>query len=159
MFIRSASRTDFDNVSVLIEAAFGQHDEALLVSELRADGDMALEFVATDRDVVVGHVALSTMKSPARCLALAPVSVDPLRHGKGIGSALIRVANEAAEEADWTAIFVLGNPAYYGRFGYEVAQAAAFDTPFPSEFTAVCVFDDEDFTTLPTELIYPRAFL
>lgn len=159
MFVRQASPRDVGKIPQLVEAAFGRHDEGLLVSELREHGDVVLEFVATDREELIGHVMLSRMVSPPRTLALAPVSVHPDRQGKGIGSTLVRAATEAAEEAGWTAVFVLGDPAFYDRFGYAVENAAQFDTPYPSESTAACVFDAEDFNTLPEEMIYPKAFL
>jgi len=158
MFVRLTTPRDFDKIPQLVEASFGRHDEGLLVTELRDHGDVELEFVATDREQLIGHVMLSRMVSPPRTLALAPVSVHPDRQGKGIGSTLVRAATEAAEEAGWTAVFVLGDPNFYGRFGYEVELADAFDTPYPHESTAAVVFDDEDFRTLPLELIYPRAF-
>ncbi len=159
MFVRQATARDYDQIPQLVEAAFGRHDEGLLVNELRENGDAVMEFVATDREVLIGHVMLSRMVSPPRTLALAPVSVHPDRQGKGIGSTLVRAATEAAEEAGWTAVFVLGDPAFYSKFGYEVEQAAAFDTPYPSESTAACVFEAEDFNTLAGDLIYPPAFL
>ncbi len=158
MFVRPANPRDFAKIPQLVEAAFGRHDEGLLVEELRRDGDIVMEFVATDREELIGHIILSRFVVPQGCLALAPVSVHPDRQKQGIGSTLIRIATEAAEEEGWTAAFVLGNPHYYGRFGYEVEQASGFDTPYPPEFTAACVFDTADFSSLPRELIYPKAF-
>ncbi len=158
MFIRPATARDQAQIPQLVEAAFSRHDESLLVEELRRKGDIVIEFVATDRDVLIGHIVLSKMVEPARTLALAPVSVHPDRQKQGIGSALIKIATDAAEELGWTAVFVLGNPHYYGRFGYEVEQAQTFDTPFSSEFTAARVLDPEDFRTLGHEMIYPTAF-
>ncbi len=158
MFVRPANPRDYPKIPQLVESAFGRHDESLLVEELRRDGDIVLEYVATDREELIGHVILSKFILPETCLVLAPVSVHPDRQKTGIGSTLIRIATEAAEEGGWTAAFVLGNPKYYGRFGYEVEQAEAFDTPFASEFTAACVFDAADFSALPRELIYPKAF-
>ena len=159
MFVRQVTQRDHAKIPQLVEAAFGRHDEGLLVSELRDHGDVVMEFVATDREELIGHVMLSRMVSPPRTLALAPVSVHPDRQGRGIGSTLVRAATEAAEEAGWTAVFVLGDPVFYTKFGYEVEQASAFDTPYPSESTAACVFEQEDFNSLPEELIYPPAFL
>jgi putative acetyltransferase len=158
MFVRLTTARDIAKIPPLVEAAFGRHDEGLLVTELRDHGDMVLEFVATDREQLIGHVMLSRMVSPPLTLVLAPVSVHPDWQGKGIGSTLVRAATEAAEEAGWTAIFVLGDPNFYGRFGFEVEQAEAFDTPYQHESTGACVFNDEDFSTLPLEIIYPRAF-
>ncbi len=158
MFIRPATRRDFDLIPPLIEAAFGQHDEALIVERLRDDGDIVFEFVATDRDVLIGHIVMSKLVSPKHCLALAPLSVHPDYQKRGIGSTLVRKATEVAEERGWTAAFVLGNPAYYGRFGYEVAEAQEFDTVYPSEFMAACVFDAAGFGAASRDLVYPAAF-
>ena len=158
MFVRPASVRDFPLIPPLVEAAFGRHDEALLVEGLRRDGDIEVEFVATDRDELIGHVVMSRLVSPEGCLALAPLSVHPERQKKGIGSTLVQIATEAAEELGWTAAFVLGNPHYYGRFGYENELAQGFDTPYAAEFTSVAVFDVAEFQRLPQELIYPPAF-
>jgi putative acetyltransferase len=158
MFIRPVTMRDHANIPILVEAAFGRHDEALLVQELRQNGDIEVEFVAMDRDELVGHIAFSRLISPPLCLALAPLSVHPDRQKTGIGSTLIRIASEAVEEAEWAAAFVLGNPSYYRRFGYDVDLAQEFDTPYPSEFTAAKVFDETAFRSLPRDLVYPVAF-
>ncbi len=158
MFVRSASVGDFEKIPQLVEAAFGRHDEGLLVAGLRRGGDIVIEFVVTDREELIGHIIMSRLVSPPGCLALAPLSVHPDRQGKGIGSTLVRIATEAAEDMEWTAAFVLGNPHYYSRFGYDFERAEGFDTRYPSEFTGACVFDETAFRSLPRELIYPEAF-
>lgn len=149
---------DFPKIPPLVEAAFGRHDEGLLVEELRADGDIELEFVATDREELIGHVILSRLVAPEGCLALAPVSVHPDRQRSGVGSTLIKIALEAAEEAEWTAVFVLGDPHYYRRFGFETDEAESFDSPYPIEYTSVLVFDEAAFHDLAPEIVYPEAF-
>ena len=158
MFIRLATPRDHARVADLIEAAFGQHDEALLVDALRKEGRVAYEWVATQMEEPVGHLVLSKLKSPKHCLALAPVSVGPDHQGEGIGSALINAALEQAEDDGWAAVFVLGDPGYYARFGFDVGQASAFDTPYPAEFTGVAVLDAGAFQTLSKEIVYPKAF-
>lgn len=158
MFIRLAHSKEYEEVANLVESAFGQHDEALLVERLRADGAIAYEWVATQADELVGHLVLSKLVLPEKCLALAPVSVAPVHQREGIGSALINAALELAEEEDWVAVFVLGDPAYYHRFGFDVAQASSFDTPYPSEFTGVAVLDAGGFAGLSREIIYAEAF-
>ena len=158
MFIRPVIQRDHLKIPQLVEAAFGRHDEGLLVDELRRHGDIEVEYVATDRDELVGHIAFSRMVSPVGCLALAPLSVHPDRQKTGIGSTLVRIGTEAVEEQEWVAAFVLGNPAYYGRFGYDVELAQGFETPYPLEFTGVCVFDEASFRSLAREIIYPPAF-
>jgi putative acetyltransferase len=158
MFIRPVTQRDHAKIPHLVEAAFGRHDEGLLVDQLRRNDDIAVEYVATDRDELVGHIVFSCMIAPVGCLALAPLSVHPDRQKTGIGSTLIRIATEAVEEQDWIAAFVLGNPSYYSRFGYDVELAQGFDTPYPPEFTAARVFDEATYRSLPRELVYPPAF-
>ena len=62
------------------------------------------------------------------------------------------------EKAGVAHICVLGDPAYYGRFGYDVELAQGFDTPYPPEFTAARVFHEAAFRSLARELVYPPAF-
>ncbi len=158
MYVRLASKRDARKISDLIASAFGQHGESLLVDNLRDQGDIVYEWVATVLDEVVGHLALSRLVSPHNCLVLAPISVTPFRQKQGIGSALIHAALELAEEDDWTAVFVLGEPKYYNKFGFDVSQAGGFDTPYAHEFTAAAVLDAGAFAALKRELTYPPAF-
>ena len=158
MYVRLASVRDTRLASDLVASAFGRHGEALLVENLREQGDIVYEWVATIFEELVGHLVLSRLISPENCLALAPVSVSPLRQKQGIGSALIHAALEVAEEDEWTAVFVLGDPKYYSKFGFDVSQAGGFDTPYVHEFTAAAVLDAGAFGTLKREIIYPPAF-
>ena len=73
------------------------------------------------------------MAAPFPALALAPVSVSPGRHGTGIGSALIREALRRAEDDHWLAVFVLGDPKYYRRFGFSIAAASGFSSPYAGD--------------------------
>lgn len=116
------------------------------------------EWVATVTDELAGHLVLSRLRKPKHCLVLGPVSVGPDHQGNGIGGALIRTALGHAAEEEWVAVFVLGDPAYYDRFGFDVGQAGAFSSPYPAEFTGVAVLDGAGFSALPREIEYPKAF-
>lgn len=118
---------DTDAVRALLVDAFGGPAEADLVDALRADGDLALSLVACAGGVVIGHVALSPMTG-GHC-ALAPLCVDARWRRRGIGAALVRAAIAGAAEAGFCGLFVLGDPAYYGRFGLMAAAAAPFRSP------------------------------
>jgi len=80
--------------------------------------------------VELSGTLFSPMQAPVRALALAPLAVARDRHSQGIGSALIEAGHEIAREEGWDAIFVLGDPAYYGRFGYDLALAAGFESSY-----------------------------
>ena len=120
--IRDEMYHDRDAISELLTKAFGGSDEARLVDMLRRDGHLALSLVAEAAGTVVGHVALSPVVADIPALALAPVAVHPALQGRGIGSALIRAAQKAFEDH---AIIVLGDPDYYGRFGFAPVDLAS----------------------------------
>ena len=114
--IRDEMYHDRDAISELLTQAFGGSDEARLVDMLRRDGHLALSLVAEAGGTVIGHVALSPIVADIPALALAPVAVHPALQGRGIGSALIHAAMAACADH---AIIVLGEPEYYGRFGFK----------------------------------------
>ncbi|WP_022706724.1 GNAT family N-acetyltransferase [Paracoccus zeaxanthinifaciens] len=117
--MRPEERGDHDAIDHLLHLAFEGEAEARLVRLLRADGDLALSLVAVAAGTVVGHIALSPVGGDRPALALAPVAVHPAAQGLGIGSALIRAAIQHAGD---TPIVVLGDPAYYARFGFRPAD-------------------------------------
>ena len=139
--IRSETPADRAAVHAVVAAAFGQADEADLVEQLHADGDVLISLVAEAGGEIVGHVLLSAMRAPFRALGLAPVSVVPARQGTGVGSALIREAIRKAREAGYAAIFVLGDQAYYGRFGFDVDAARGFASPYAGDHFAVLALE------------------
>ena len=114
----------------VVAAAFRQDDEADLVEALHTAGDAAIALVAELDRSIVGHALFSPMRSPERCLGLAPVSVMPALQGRGIGAALIRAGLERARNEDWRGVFVLGHADYYPRFGFSPEAARGFVSPF-----------------------------
>ncbi len=134
MVIREEAAADIAGIGRVTELAFGQRDEADLISALRENGDIEISLVAVDDEAVIGHVLFSKLHAPPKCLALAPVSVMPDRQSRGVGSRLIREGLRRAKEIGWRAVFLLGEPDYYSRFGFRVDSAAGFETPYPAEF-------------------------
>lgn len=125
--------------------AFGRADEARLVDALRAATHPHVSLVAVEDGAVVGHVFLSPVTldaaEPSPPLAgLAPVGVLPERRRRGIGSALIRAALERAR-AQWTAVFLVGDPAYYTRFGFVLAAPRGFSYGDPRFDAALQVLE------------------
>ncbi len=137
MLIREEQANDRCLISDVVEQAFGQPDEARLVERLRADGDATISLVAVIDDAVAGHVLLSPMAAPFRALGLAPVSVAPRHQRSGVGRALIEAAINRARAGGWSAIFVLGDPGYYGRFGFRVDLATGFASPYAGPYLMV----------------------
>jgi putative acetyltransferase len=130
MIVRSETPGDISAIRIVQEVAFGQPDEAQLVDDLRAAGDTIFSLVAVDDGTVVGHVLFSRMKAPFPALALAPVAVLPEYRRTGFASRLIRQGIARSEAAGWRGIFVLGDPAFYRRFGFDAGKASGFTSPY-----------------------------
>ena len=120
------------------DAAHSAGNEAAIVERLRAEGDLAVSLVAENLDrAIVGHAAFSPVAisdGTPRWYGLGPVSVIPLRQRAGIGSALIEEGLERLRQLDAGGCVVLGDPAYYRRFGFAHDQALAYPGPPPEYF-------------------------
>ena len=135
--IRPEETNDLPEIHALIEAAFGQKAEADLVQRLRRDGDLVLSLTAYDGNPV-GHIAFSRLALPqapsVRTCALAPLAVLPGRQRQGIGSALVREGLARLAQEGMDLVLVLGEPSYYGRFGFAPDLAkrltTAYDGPY-----------------------------
>lgn len=157
MTIRPAEARDHPAIREVLLAAFPGPGEADLVESLRREGDTAIELVAERDGAVVGHILFSPMKAPFRALALGPLAVAPDRHRQGIGSALVKAGHAIARGQGWDAIFLLGDPAYYHRFGYDLALAAGFSSPYAGpHFMALAL--DGALPATTGAVHYARAF-
>jgi len=132
--IRDEQPGDIAAIHAVVTAAFGQRAEADLVDRLRADGDTIISLIAVADGRIVGHILFSKLSAPFRALALAPVSVLPGHQNAGIGSRLIHAGVERAATDCWQGVFVLGEPDYYGRFGFDPALAAGFASPYAGPY-------------------------
>lgn len=142
--IRPESPGDRQGIFRVHERAFGRPEEAVLVDDLRAGGNLFLSLAAFLDGEIVGHIAFSPVviegteserkegEETVPALALAPVGVLPQHQGKGIGGALVRAGLEECERRDCPLVIVLGDPAYYGRFGFVSARPFGIGHPFGS---------------------------
>jgi putative acetyltransferase len=122
--IRPEQPGDAAAIQAVHAASFPTDLESRLVDLLRGAGRLLVSLVAEVGGVVVGHVAFSpvTAVSGAVGVGLAPVAVtEPHRPG-GIAAALIRAGLEACGAAGFGWVVVMGEPAYYSRFGFRPAS-------------------------------------
>jgi putative acetyltransferase len=133
VLIRRETPADVDAIRAVTTAAFPEPVEARLVDELRADPGWlpALSLVAVDPDgAVVGHVVVTRGRiGSAPALGLGPLSVRPDRQRSGVGSALVHAVLGAADALDEPLVALLGNPAYYHRFGFRPSTEHGIDPP------------------------------
>jgi putative acetyltransferase len=135
--IRLEAVADRQAIHALHRAAFGGDGEAKLVDALRADGAVVLSLIAAEGADIVGHVLYSrlTLDPPSNgALSLAPVAVAPEQQKRGIGARLIEEAHRMLTAKGEKIVFVLGDPAFYGRFGFSAAAAKPFRTPYDGEY-------------------------
>jgi putative acetyltransferase len=148
VIVRRERQADHDAVRALHRAAFAQAPggqaepvevvEARLVDELRKDAGFLphLSLVAVDGDDgVVGHVIatrgwLEPLGTPV--LGLGPLGVLPAAQGRGVGTALAHALLAVAEARDETLVALLGDPGYYGRFGFRRATELGVTPPDPA---------------------------
>lgn len=134
MIVRSETPDEAGAIRRLTDVAFAgaEHSsgtEGAIVDALRRGGALTLSLVAEEDVRILGHAAFSPVTIDGRSgdwFGLGPVSVDPDRQGEGIGATLIRAGLEALKARGAAGCVVLGDPAYYGRFGFSAEHALRY---------------------------------
>lgn len=137
--IRPEEAGDAAGIEALHRRAFGGDNAANLVRTLREQGgyDPALSLVAcetTPAPRIIGHVLFSPIAivrgdAPTPAMALGPLGIMPDRQQQGIGTALVNAGLALCRERELAIVLVLGDPAYYARFGFKPAEGARIEAP------------------------------
>ncbi|WP_047258622.1 GNAT family N-acetyltransferase [Chromobacterium subtsugae] len=162
IIIREEQAADIGAVYALTEAAFrgeahSSHTEQFIVAALRRRGLLTVSLVADDGGEIVGHVAVSPVamsSGAAGWHGLGPISVSPARQKRGIGGQLMREALRVLREQGARGCVVLGDPAYYGRFGFR-QQPGLVLPGIPAEYFQALAFGA---ATPVGEAAYDQAF-
>jgi putative acetyltransferase len=162
--IRQANPTDLPAIETVLRAAFPTDLEARLVNLLISHHTDTISLVACVGEQVVGHVLFS----PATCdgptgrtdgLGLAPLAVVMDFQRRGIGSALVRAGLDECRNLGAPWVVVLGEPAYYGRFGFEPASRFRVTGEFGGEDAfQLLVLDDERRPSAGGKIEYASEF-
>lgn len=128
-----------------LSAPHTDHTEQFIVDALRCGGALTISQVARADGEIVGHVAISpvTLADGATgWFGLGPISVLPEYQGLGIGSKLMQSSLVALEAMGASGCVVLGDPGYYGRFGFKVFDGLVFPG-VPAEYFQALSFSNE----------------
>lgn len=144
LVIREESRGDESAIDQVTRDAFRDHPfsqqtEHRIVQALRESGALRLSLVASLEDQVVGHVAFSPVTIGGvdqGWWGMGPLSVTPQWQRCGIGSALVRSGLRRLRERDVPGCVVLGDPAFYARFGFAPRSGLVFPGPPADHFMA-----------------------
>jgi putative acetyltransferase len=122
--IRQEQHGDVAAIRSVHVASFPTSEEARLVDLLRDAGRLQVSLLAEVDGTVVGHVAFSPVTTATGIIGtgLAPVAVMEAYRRQGIAHRLIREGLEACREEGISWAVVLGEPAYYSRFGFRAAS-------------------------------------
>ncbi|MFE3176744.1 GNAT family N-acetyltransferase [Amycolatopsis sp. NPDC059090] len=144
MQIRQSTADDAPAIHAVHTAAFRAHNkdvtgeipEAKLVTELTTDGDLlpALSFVAHRDGELIGHACSSPGHlgdDPESAIGFGPLGVLPDHQRSGAGSALVHATIGAANALGYGLIILLGDPGYYSRFGFVLAETLGITPPVP----------------------------
>lgn len=129
-------------VAAFLEAPHTSHTEQFIVRDLRRAGQLAVSLVADFEGRVVGHVAISpvTISDGATdWFGLGPVSVLPAYQGRGLGSRLVREALARLRSRGGRGCVLVGEPAYYGRFGFRAEPGLVLPGVPPQYFQALAL--------------------
>ena len=137
--IRNEELKDQELIYNLISRCFETDDEQRLVRLLHTDHQSLISLVAELDSEIVGQIILSKMaiqsQSELNIYGLAPMCVLPKYQNKGIGSKLIKAVIDQAKAKHIDAIFVLGHPNYYPKFGFKTTKLFSIKCEYdvPSE--------------------------
>lgn len=152
--IRPEKESEFEQIYDLVKVAFqtakvsnGQEQD--FVNLLRKSGNYIpeLALVAEDKRKLIGHIMLT--KNYINCtdgqretLLLAPISVVLEYRNNGVGSNLVNKSFELAKSMGYNSVVLVGDPAFYGRFGFKKAVEFGIRClqDIPQEYVLACEF-------------------
>lgn len=132
--IRPERFADLDAIRSVNVAAFGRRTEAALVDRLRDQSRPIVSLVAEEEGEAVGHILFTPVtlsgQDDLNAMALGPMAVIPERQHRGAGSELVLQGLDACERIGCQAVFVLGHPTYYRRFGFRPASRFGIESEY-----------------------------
>ena len=147
ILIRKEVPEDHNPIAKINRLAFQTEErpeptEHILVDRLREEEALDVSLVAEIEGGIVGHIAFTQVLVGGKNVGwfgLGPVAVLPGQQGKGIGAALIEHGLDEIRGLGAQGCMLLGNPAYYGRFGFKADSRMVLEG-VPSQYFQVLAF-------------------
>lgn len=150
VLVRDEQESDVIAISALIREAFARVSESngkehFIVEALREEAALTVSLVAVCANRVVGHVAFSpvAVEGGDGWYGLGPVAVSPDCQNQGVGTQLIHEGLKRLKDCDAQACVVLGEPAFYDRFGFETRSDVILEGVPPSYFQVLKLSETE----------------
>jgi putative acetyltransferase len=137
MEIREHRAGDEPTIATLYPQAFPEEDLLPLVRALVDEPSGVLGLAAVIDDRVVGHALFTRCRiepGAGSAALLGPLAIDPAYQGQGVGAALVREGLARLDKARVQRVFVLGDPAYYRRFGFRMDTNVVPPYSLPQEW-------------------------
>ncbi|SDP72843.1 GNAT family N-acetyltransferase [Desulforhopalus singaporensis] len=150
VIIRKERSEDAEVIAAVTIAAFktlaiSSHTEQFIVRALRDAKALTVSLVAEIGEKIVGHIAFSPVTvadGTGGWYGLGPVSVLPDYQRQGIGMAMINEGLGILKEAGGKGCVLVGDPAYYNRFGFINHRQLVYEG-IPQEFFLALPFGRE----------------
>ncbi|MTI43517.1 putative acetyltransferase [Roseibium hamelinense] len=137
--LRQTTPSDWPGLDTLYGDAFPDEELRPLVKDLLEFDRGILSILAEQEGAICGHVIFTMCpvgdEKAAVAALLGPLAVSPSQQCTGIGTALVREGFEQGKAASASIALVLGDPAYYGRFGFTAERRIDPPFPLPEEWT------------------------
>ncbi|WP_343562065.1 GNAT family N-acetyltransferase [Kiloniella sp. b19] len=120
-------------------------------------GELSLAAVCPDGRLLGSLRFWPVELAGGRALLLGPLAVDPTLQGGGIGRALMEQGLHHAQKLGYELCFLVGEPSYYARFGFEAAVPKGYDMIVEVDARKFQVMDlqKKGWEKLPVGTIYP----
>ena len=135
--IRESTPEDLPALESLYPEAFPDENLFPLVEDLLRLSSTTWSFVGTIEGLLVAHLIFTkcqVAESRGADALLGPLAVAPAWQRRGVGSAIVRAGLQRLEDAGVIQVYVLGDPAYYGRLGFRTETRVAPPYELPTEW-------------------------
>lgn len=135
--IRNSHPEDRGAIEGLYAQAFPEEDLLSLLGDLLSESSNCVSLVGILRSRVIGHIVFTPCEIAGDQVAaslLGPLAVTPDCQRQGAGTALVQAGLGRMKESEASVVCVLGDPAYYGRLGFEPEILISPPYPLPDEW-------------------------